>query len=757
MQVTEIHQAPPAIRGIETGADVIARQLEEGLAKSRHNPSRALLALGALAPERCLRVLAEHGDELTHLIEPAITSRAVETALQAAPGPSGLGRDVILGALAACGDRLSSDALAAAFTALGDLDTVGNVELENALRRFPENPTLLRVAVRAARLRGASPACLESLLVLLWRADGSPTTTGFVRRELRELPKPAGPKVRIALASSFTIDHLVPHVEIACRAAGLAPEIYVAPFNSWATDVIDASSALHRFAPDVLFLAIAIDDLVPQLSGAPSRGELEHVGNSALERVVQVARTFTLRAPGTTLVVHSFHSAFAGPLGVLEGRGEPSRAEWLARLNGRLAEVLRGLPSAFVLDVPAAAHGRGGSLRDNAKLRHMAAMRLPPTALPGIAEAYARYAAPLKGMTRKCVVLDLDNTLWGGTVGEDGRDDIRLGHTSPGSEYVEFQEFLQTLARRGVLLAINSKNNPDDALEVLRTHESMVLGETAFSAVRINWKPKHENMVSIAQELNIGLDSMVFVDDNPEEREQMRKFLPQVLTLELPRDPSLYRGILENLPGLQALAVTVEDTMRVEQYRSVRLRERAKSTSTTVDEYLRSLGIEVEIRAATRPVAARIVQLFARTNQFNVTTRRYDTADVERFMTDPKLRLWTLCSKDRFGDHGLVAIALVRTAPAWAIDSFLMSCRVIGYGIETSLLAFIADRARAAGSAELLGEFIETKKNAPAKSFFKRHGFALATQSNGVEHWRLSLGGTVPQPPAWIGLETRDA
>jgi FkbH-like protein len=356
------------------------------------------------------------------------------------------------------------------------------------------------------------------------------------------------------------------------------------------------------------------------------------------------------------------------------------------------------------------------------------------------------------GLTRKCVVLDLDNTLWGGVVGEDGPQGIRLGSTAPGSEYVEFQRFLATLPQRGILLAIASKNNPDDALEVIRGHEAMVLREGAFSALRINWRPKPENLASIAEELNIGVDSLVYVDDNPDEREQMRQLLPQVLTVDLPRDPALYRSTLERLPELQVLGITEEDRLRAGQYVAKREREQIRVQAASVDDYLRSLGIKVAIDPLTEPDVSRVAQLFQRTNQFNVTTRRYDAGAVLRILGDSAWRSWTLRASDRFGDHGLVATALARAnGTEWTLDSFLMSCRVIGYGIETALLADIIAAATAAGATRLRGEFIPTKKNVPARDLFARHGFQLADKrSDGGELWTYDFAAGPLAFPHWI-------
>ncbi|HXI21550.1 MAG TPA: HAD-IIIC family phosphatase, partial [Gemmatimonadales bacterium] len=513
---------------------------------------------------------------------------------------------------------------------------------------------------------------------------------------------------------------------------GLAPAWYVAPFNSWAQEIIGPDTGLRRFQPEIVFLSVALDDLVPGLADGLGGAGLEALGATAVERVLEVARRLAEWSE-SVLVVHGFHSTHPDPAGALQGRNGPGRSAIVAGLNQRLAEGLREHPRGYLLDFTELLARRGGGGADNPKMRHLAGMRLGDQILAEVARAYARYLSPLKGLTRKCVVLDLDNTLWGGIVGEDGPHGIRLGNTAPGSEYQEFQRYLKTLTDRGILLAVNSKNNPDDALEVIRSHEGMVLRESDFSAVRINWRPKPENMRSIAEELNIGVDSFVFLDDNPDEREMMRQLLPEVLTVDLPTDPARYRATVESLPQLQTLVVTEEDRGRVQQYRANRERERARDGSASLEDYLGSLGIVVEVRRAAGDDLARIHQLFQRTNQFNLTTRRYDLGQVTGFASDPGTVLLTARTRDRFGDHGLVAVALARTGrPAWTIDSFLMSCRVIGYGVESAVLSVVSRLAREAGATELVGELIPTKKNAPARDFYGRHGFEPAGERDEV-------------------------
>ena len=740
---------------------VALRQMFRTTARPELSPSRALAALAIVDPFVALELLLVPSTELRDRVPMNDLARAAIAAL-AGIEDSASRSAFAMRVLEMYADALASDAAT---------EIVANVEIANAkftgvaafeavikrlVKRFRAHPALLRVAIESARANGDA-ARADALLTDLGFADRSPATAALVRRG-RDPARPApNGDIRIAILSSYTIEGLVPHVDLAVRALGLRPEVYVAPFNSWTRDIVDDASGLRRFDPEIAFLAVAIDDLIPELVSHLSPFELATAGDDACERVVGVATAFAQRYPGIPLVVHGFHSAFAGPLGIMDGHAQIARTQWLASLNGTLSDQLRSLPTVYVLDVVAAATAAGVAFADNPKLRHLAAMRIPPPALAPVADAYARYIAPLRGRSKKCVVLDLDNTLWSGVVGEDGKDGIHLGNTSPGSEFVEFQAFLKSLAARGILLAVNSKNNAEDALDVIRTHEAMVLREADFSAVRINWLPKSENMLAIARELNIGVDALVFVDDNPDERERMRQLLPQVLTVEMPRDPALYRTTIERLPELQTLAVTAEDRDRAERYREISLREESKTNVIDVESYLASLEIVVDIEPATQANFPRIAQLFAKTNQFNVTTRRYSAADVARLDSDPGCRIWTLRSRDRFGEHGLVAIALVRIANGtWTLDSFLMSCRVIGYGIESALLAYVCERALDAGVHELVGEFAPTAKNAPAAELYTSHGFVAAGDDGATQRFRLKLADARAMP-AWIRVSAHVA
>ncbi len=651
--------------------------------------------------------------------------------------------------------QLSPDVLASLISVAAPAQRAGlRGIVAAALARDPRHGPLLGAAAEAAVAAG-DPTTAHALLTRLGRADESLASMQRVWRMRSRLPETTCPIVRIGILGSFTVDPIVPYLDLECRALGLRPQVYVAPFDSWDREVLDTESGLRRFNAEIVILALSVDDLIPDLAGAMGAAELEDAGMQALSRVVAAIRAFRDWS-GAPLIVHGFHSAHRDPAAPLQGGTGPFRSVWLAELTAGLLQRAEEFSQVYVLDQQQLLLRRSAGPMDEPKLRHWASMRLPERVLPEVARSYAQYIAPIKGLSSKCIVLDLDNTLWGGVVGEDGVHGIRLGTTAPGSEYREFQQFLLGLSSRGILLAINSKNNAHEALDVIRSHEYMLLRESAFSAMRINWLPKPENMCALARELDIGLDSMVFIDDNPNERELMRRVLPDVLTPELPPDPARYRQTIEILPQLQTLVVTEADVARSDQYRTRRQRNREQNEAASLDEHLGSLAVTVQVTPVGDRILARVHQLLQRTNQFNLTTRRYDATQLAELMRNPCARLYAAAARDRFGDHGLVATAIVRVAgECWVIDSFVMSCRAIGYGVESALLSAITTDAGEQGALDVVGELIETPRNVPARDFYARHGFAPNGTVNGSAAWHHSLArGAVP-PPAWITLERR--
>ena len=455
----------------------------------------------------------------------------------------------------------------------------------------------------------------------LAEADSSYSTISYVYRERQKDTGTQGHMVRIALLSSYVLDWLIPYLDLECRKAGLHPEIYLAPFNQYTQQVLSPKSDLYQFKPDIIFLALGLEDICSEISTGVKDNELDRLRSAIVAQVLGLVREIESNS-GALTVVHSFPTLRKDGQGILQNRLVNSFSRWLAALNDELAGVLRAHERSFLMPLDAVVGWVGQAHSYQAKMWYMASMRLAEASLPELARYSMRYIKALKGLTRKCLVLDLDGTLWGGIVGEVGAEGVALGPIAPGIEYLDFQRALLELTRRGILLAVCSKNNPEDALPVIRSHPHMLLREEQFAAMRINWKNKADNIREIAQELNIGLDSLVFFDDNPNERELIKQVLPEVLTVELPRDPSLYRRMLEDMTDFDLLSLTKDDEMRVARYQANAKRQAAKSTAVSLDEYLQSLKIRVSIHLASRDALNRLVQLFNKTNQFNLTTKR---------------------------------------------------------------------------------------------------------------------------------------
>ena len=620
------------------------------------------------------------------------------------------------------------------------------------LKRDAEDVEAQRFLYRLFRDSGRmtrAHAALNRLVEL----DPSGGTATFAHRERGKLDEMSGQPVRIAILSSYVLDPLVPFLDVECRRAGLTPAFYVAPFNQYTQEILNPSSGLYSFGPEIVFVALDLEDLFPAVRGVPPVDELAKGRDEIRGTITTLVRELSSRSK-SLIVVHELTFAGSSPHGVLDNRRSDGLSRWTEDLNRDLAEDLGSQAHTFLLPLRQVLSRTAGERGQSRKLYYMARMRHGDAALRQIAHYSMRYLKPLKGLTRKCVVVDLDGTLWGGVVGEVGPEGIQLGPTAPGVEFVDFQEALLNLTKRGILLAVCSKNNPEDVMPVLREHKHMVLREEHFAALRINWRNKAENLADIAEELNIGLDSLVFLDDNPVERELVRQMLPGVLTVELPKDASQYRSTLENLTDFELLALTKEDEQRASQYQANRRRQALERSSASLDAYLHSLEIRAEIARAERHHVTRLVQMLNKTNQFNTTTRRYQAPEIERFVASPDHGVYVLEVADRFGEHGLVGAAIVRRErERWCIDNLLLSCRVMGLSVETVLLKRIYDAARLCDVPQLVGEFIPTAKNGPTADFYQRHGFQLSGDGDGAQSWTLDLRVDRIEDPAWVAVK----
>jgi FkbH-like protein len=553
-------------------------------------------------------------------------------------------------------------------------------------------------------------------------------------------------RARVAILGSFTLEPFVPVLRVEAARAGLWLDTYLAPYGLYMSELLDAGSGLYRFRPHVTFLAIDGDVLWNQRWAESPPIKSEPVVGGLLTPLFSGLDVFD-RAGSGIVVMNDFVLPRRSTEGVNAFRTKGTFAHTIAHANKHLRLRLSLREHTFLFPLADVVAQVGRTQAFNWRTHYRGHVTWSDTLMAAVAERYVGFALAALGKATKCIVLDLDNTLWGGVLGEDGPGGIALGPQWPGSEFVDLQRELLDLQRQGILLAICSKNNENEVLEVLRSHPSMLIRETHLAAWRINWEDKASNIRSLARELNIGLDHMLLIDDSPHERAWVRDQIPELRVPDLPVDPSQYATWVGSLPSLIVLRQTAEDQQRTQQYHESRTREVYRDSVGSLEDFLRGLGLRVDIALADDQTLGRVVQLLAKTNQFNLTTRRHDEVTIRQQVAAGRWRIYTMRVADRFGDFGLTGAAIVATNPdRWHVDSFLLSCRVIGKGVETALLARIAEDARAAGAGILSAEFIDSGRNQVASTFLARHG--LVGQADG--RWLLPLDQPGPTWPEWI-------
>ena len=604
-------------------------------------------------------------------------------------------------------------------------------------------------------LRDGDRYSAEVMMRRLFRESPNLSTAHFILRRLERLDQDRPrPEFRLAFLRSFTLEPVMPLLEAASALEGIRLSVWLSGFNSYSQEILDPVSQLYRFDPEAVVLAVQTRDLVPDLWNGFSE-----LSEPAVDAAIQEAeaalssliRTFRARHRAH-LIVHNLESpAFTG-CGILDAQVKVGQVEAIRRINQGLSRIAQATPGVYVLDYDALM-SRHGRLRWHDEQKWLSA-RMPIAAdcLGHMAREYLRFLVPLAGKTCKALVVDLDNTLWGGIIGEEGLNGIRIGPDYPGAAFVALQRAILDLYDRGILLAVCSKNNPEDALEVLQEHPHMLLRPHHFAALRINWNDKAANLREIAAELNIGIDALAFLDDNPQERERVGRELPEVYVIDLPGDPAEFAGALRGCPVFERLSLSADDRERSRHYADDRQRKEVREQAGSLEDFYRSLQMEVEIAPVDSASLARVAQLTQKTNQFNLTTRRYTEQEIAELLANCDWRVYSLRASDKFGDSGLVGVAMTRTREGVTeIINLLLSCRVIGRTIETAFLAHVAEEARQQGSRRLRGRFLPTKKNAPCRDFYRSHGFtAVCTEPSGETLWEFDLRDGRIHCPAWV-------
>lgn len=548
--------------------------------------------------------------------------------------------------------------------------------------------------------------------------------------------------LRIAILADAATQHLGSVLKVLFAEQGIGAEIYEGPFDAIELQAYDANSGLYSFKPDVVIILNAVQALRSRYYRRSSSGteflDAEYRRISAIWDAIG-SRT---AAP---IVQSNFVLPVERMFGNFDHKVPGALYSVVCALNLKLAEGSRTRPQVYINDVESVASSVGRRNWFDNRFWNMNKMFCVLEHLPLVAQNIIDVVLSIRGRGVKCVVLDLDNTLWGGVIGDDGVDGIELSAHGDGESFYEFQSFLRELEKRGILLAVCSKNEMENALKPFQEHPDMVLKRDHICVFTANWNDKADNIRQIREHLNIGYDSIVFLDDNPFERNLVRSLLPGVIVPELPQEPAEYVRAICELNLFETSSFSAEDGQRTEMYRQRAESQAMQSSFANVEEYLRSLDMEITVRRFQKEKIGRIAQLLQRSNQFNLTTQRRGEAECEALMHDPDCYPLYAELRDKLGDHGLISIVVARHGEReLALTDWLMSCRVLTRGVEQFLMNHCVDYAAGRNYKWLVGTYRPTAKNAMVKDFYAQFGFTPASNADGSTEWRLKVDSYRP-------------
>lgn len=534
-------------------------------------------------------------------------------------------------------------------------------------------------------------------------------------------------KIRIAILCSFTLNGLEETLRVKCSEIQLQAKTYVSGYNQYNQEILNSKSGLYTFSPDITFLVLDTRDIFGNFFYSPysfSLKQRKDLVEKKLHEIISLVKTFTNNI-SSKLIITNFCIPTYSSYGIFETKMEYGFSQMISDLNSQLTQKLMSEPLVYLYDFNGFVIKHGEKNTFDYRQYFFGDVKVSINYIPYLANDFMSYIKALTGLNKKCIVLDLDNTLWGGIVGEEDFNGIKLGDDPIGKAYVEFQRHLLALYERGIILTINSKNNPEDAMKIIKDHPHMILREENFACIKINWNDKISNIKEISKELNIGLDSMVYFDDDPVNRELVRTYLPEVITVELPKDPSYYSYTLLNMNDFNVLKITEEDKKRGVMYLQQRKRIEFEKQTNNLDDFLKNLNICVKIKKTTDYTIPRISQLTLKTNQFNLTTHRYQEEDIRNLSNNKNKLVGCVQVEDKFGDNGITSVYIINkdNNKEWIIDTFLLSCRVMGRGVEDGILSYIIQQAKKSGVTTVKGHYIPTQKNKPAANFLKNFGF----------------------------------
>ena len=555
-----------------------------------------------------------------------------------------------------------------------------------------------------------------------------------VARALKKNLYPNG--IKIAFLRNSTLERLVPYLEYMLLLNQIRPTFYFSEYDNYFQEVLGESNELTVFNPNVIIVSMdsrleldAIFYDYTSLSQEDAKSHLESTRVKIESVILGLRKKFDV-----PIILNGFELPSYPTLGLLDAQNPRGQVSSIRLLNLELVSFCNNMKGVYFLDLDLVLQRSGGENSLDNRFWFIEKNPYSQKLLQELTIEYFHFIANFKGILKKVLVLDLDNTIWGGIVGEDGLNGVKLGHTYPGSAFVDFQRAILDIYRKGVLLAICSKNNMSDVLDVIRNHPDMVLREEHFTIIKANWENKVKNIREIADELNVGLNSLVFIDDNPFEVEAVKAEIPEVLSILMPKDnPTGYRIHLSLYPIFNFITLSDEDKSRSQMYRQETRRNVLRADFTNVDDYLRSLEMNAYFNLNDHFCSARVAQLCQRTNQFNLTTIRYSDVEITSMINDPACDVIAVRLEDRFGDMGVIGAVIIRYVDCvGSIDSLMVSCRALGRNLESAIVMYVGRLVETRGVIKVRAEYRPTNKNAQVEKFYDNNAFHLMSESAGT-------------------------
>ncbi len=547
-------------------------------------------------------------------------------------------------------------------------------------------------------------------------------------------------KKRIAILGGSTTAEIRDVLEIFLLEGGIEPQFYESVYNQYYQELAFDNEALKRFAPDIIFIHTTSVNIqkFPSLADTPEdvRKQLDDDLAAYNHMWGRAAAIY-----GCPIIQNNFENPFLRPLGNLDFSDYRGKTNYVRALNDRIATYAQENPNFYVHDINHLSAWLGLERWFNRKDWYSYKYAFAFECIPAFAQNLSAIIKAIFGKTKKALVLDLDNTVWGGVIGDDGADQIKIGNdTAVGEAHWELQDYLRQLRDRGVLLTVASKNDFQNAREGFN-HPHMVLKFEDFAAFQANWEPKSQNIKKIANQVSLGIDSLVFLDDNPSERELVKQQVPEVTVLNLGDDIAKYAAILDRSSLFEPIIISNEDLSRASYYEANATRNEMKLQFLDYGKYLDTLEMSAKILPFERKHLDRITQLTNKTNQFNLTTRRYTNAEIEAIAEDPNMIGLSGQLTDKFGDNGLISVVIAaRRGHQVEIDLWLMSCRVLKRDMELAMFDELVARAKRVGATEVVGKFLPTKKNGMVADLYRDLGFEnIKTLDDGETHWRFTI------------------